>query len=118
MDNRIANLYRAIYLSREVFDDCQLAREFIEQASQSGIDAFDRGVIDRYDQNPQFLERQLLDCILDVNGIQIDLEYLSLYVQDMNAASLTDGENSAILFDELLTYSVLSFILTVFSVHR
>lgn len=113
--NKAINLYRAFYHSRENERNEDAVRSFVQKANQSGDSAFDSDVVSQYIENPQFVERKIIDSILDLENIYLDVEYLSVYNRQMNAASTSREEDKAIMVDELWSYTALSFFLTVFS---
>jgi hypothetical protein len=114
----IENLMRTLYPSRELIDGGDLAEHFIALAESSKIDAFDNIILDRYKAEPQFLERKMLKSILSVCDIDIQPELLNLYQQQMNAAGASQGNERVIMIDELLSYSFISFVMTVFSLNN
>lgn len=115
MNNKITNLYKMLYPSLELSNKNSLAKDFIEMAKQSGIDSFEDSAFEKYKENPYFVEKNIISYVFFITGIQLDIDYISLYAKQMSAAGLTDNENSAVFFDELLSYSLLSFILTICS---
>jgi len=114
----IVNLMQTLYPSRELIDGGDLAEHFIALAESSKIDAFDNTILDRYKAEPQFLERKMLKSILSVCDIDIQPELLNLYQQQMNAAGASQGSEQVIMIDELLSYSFISFVMTVFSLNN
>lgn len=115
MKNRISNLYHALFRSREHQRDEVLIREFIESAQRQSNNPYEMRVVDQYLENPQFIEDTIIDYILKMENIKLDMEYISLYARQMNASAVK-AENDRIIFvDELLTYTTLSYFLTVFS---
>lgn len=113
--NKVINLYRTFYPSRENERDEDAVCSFVEKASQSGDSAFDSDVVSQYIENPLFVERKIIDSILDLENIHLDVEYLSVYSKQMNAAGASSEDDKAIVVDELWSYTALSFFLTVLS---
>ena len=113
--NKVINLYRTFYPSRENERDEDAVRSFVEKANQSGDSAFDSDVVSQYIENPLFVERKIIDSILDLENIHLDVEYLSVYSKQMNAAGASSEDDKAIVVDELWSYTALSFFLTVLS---
>lgn len=113
--NKVINLYQAFFPSRERNRDEEAIRTFINRATQSGNSAFDVDVFAQYIENPKFVERKIIDSILKMEKIHLDIEYLSIYSQQMNATSASQEEDKAIIVDELWSYTALSFFLTIFS---
>ena len=112
---KISNLYQTFFSSREKDKDEVFILDYIQKAIQSGSLAFDANVAKQYINNPQFIEQKIIDYILNMEKIHLDMEFLSIYREQMNATSVSYEENNAIILDELLTYTALSFFLTVFS---
>lgn len=113
--NKIINLYRAFFSSKEKDTDTDNIRNFIQRSVQSGDSAFDADVVNQYMENSQFVERKIIDSILNMEKIHLDVEYLSIYREQMNVSSIAHEEDKAIIADELWSYTALSFFLTVFS---
>ena len=84
--NKVINLYRTFYPSRKNERDEDAVRSFVEKANQSGDSAFDSDVVSQYIENPLFVERKIIDSILDLENIHLDVEYLSVYSNQMNSS--------------------------------
>lgn len=115
MLNKVVNLYRVFFSSRENDRDEAAIRHFIQKAGQTGYMAFNPDVISQYIENPQFVERKIIDSVLEIEKIDFDVDYLSIYSRQMNASSTSVEEDKTIIVDELWSYTALSFFLTVFS---
>lgn len=111
----LINLYKALFPSRELASNRESIDDFLKYAKEKKIDAFDGRVVDKYINDPQFLEKKMIQYITRSNDIKINMDYLALYSQQMNAASISDEENAIIFVDELLEYTMLSFYLTIYS---
>lgn len=61
-----------------------------------------------------FVEKAIIRQILSLENKDILPEYLSLYTRKMNS-SIINVDNTTIIFDELLQYTLMSFYFTVFS---
>ncbi len=115
MKNRISNLYHTLFQSRESQRDESLIRDFITAAQRQEHNPYEMEDVDRYLQNPQFVEKAIIEYILKMENIKLDMEYISLYARQMNASAVKTGSDKVIFVDELLTYTTLSYFLTVFS---
>ncbi|MCI6995221.1 MAG: hypothetical protein MR936_00145 [Eubacterium sp.] len=113
--NKVTNLYRSFFQSRETDIDADLVYEFVKQVSQTDGSAFDLDVVSQYIENPQFVEQTIIESILETQNLDLDVNYLSVYTRQMNATGIALEEDKAVVVDELLTYTALSFFLTVFS---
>lgn len=113
--NKIINLYQAFFSSHEKDRDEEAILKFIQEAIQSGNSAFHADVVKRYMENSQFVERKIIDHILNMEKIHLDVEYLSIYRKQMNATCSSYQDDKAIIVDELWSFTLLSFFLTVFS---
>lgn len=111
----LVNLYKTLFPSRELVSNREPMDDFFKYAKEKKIDAFDRKIVDMYINDPHFLEKKIIHYIFSSNNIKIDMDYLALYSQQMNAASISDGENAIVFVDELLEYTMLSFYLTIYS---
>lgn len=115
MMNRISSMYRALYSSREDDMDEKSIHELIEKLNHEDNPPYDTKIVEKYFEKPQFVEKEIIKYILDMEHMNLDMEYLSLYAQQMNASSIKVGNDKAIFVDELLTFTILSFFLTVYS---
>lgn len=61
-----------------------------------------------------FVEKTIIKHILLLENEDIEPEYLSLYARKMNSSTIK-ADNSTVIFDELLQYTLMSFYLMVFS---
>ena len=113
--NKLVNFYNLFFKTRESERDETWIRKFIDQKITKEDTAYDLEVVDRYMNDPQFVEKSIIKYILDMENLDIDIGYLSLYVKQMNASAVKESKDRVILMDELLTYTTLSFFLTVFS---
>lgn len=113
--NKMTNLYRMFFPSRENDRDEDEIRAFVQKEIQAGNSALNDAAVSQYMENPQFVEHKILNCILEIEKLAIDLEYLSIYRGEMNASSSSCEDDGAIILDELWSYTTLSFFLTVFS---
>lgn len=113
--NSLINLYRAIFPSRELSGGNKSVLSFIDTAERMGNNALDRRVLDVYKGDPYFVEKQIICYVLASENIDLNIHYLSLYSQQMNASGETKGDNQIIFVDELLQYTMLSFFTTVYS---
>jgi len=109
------NLYRAFFPSRELSSGEKPIRDFITTADAMGIEAFDQSVVDIYKVDPNFIEKKIINYITEIENINLDLQYLSLYSQQLNAFSFSNECESVIFADELIQYTMISFFITVFS---
>lgn len=112
----IANIYRLFYESKEKFDE-ETIREFFKgyrndyEKNDIKVDSF----LQHHSTTPDLIEMQLLKEILDVSGIEIDFDYLSLYTKELSALSVQTENDNLIIVDELFVFSQLTFFATVFS---
>lgn len=92
-----------------------MLRDFIGKNLENRNPPHDSDVVDQYINNPKFVEKEIITYIFNMEGLDLDMEYLPLYGRQMNAADKKAGEDSIIYMDELLTYTTLSFFLTIYS---
>lgn len=112
-NNKLINLYHSFFKSREEERDEALIRGFIGKFPKNT--PYDLEIIDQYFNDPQFVEKEIIRYILDMEHLDLDMEYLSLYGKQMNASAVKSDEDRIIYMDELLTYTTISFFLTVYS---
>lgn len=104
------------YYSRELESNHNNAKEFIDKAKKSGVEAYEAGVVDKYKDNPFMIEDLLLNDIKRINNLKFDVNYSSLYLKTMHSeVYFLDSAN--ILADELLIHTMISFFIIVFSVN-
>ena len=115
MKNKISNLYHTLFQSREHQRDEALIRDFIRTAQKQHSNPYEMEVVDRCFRNPQFVENTIIEHILKMENIKLDMEYVTLYARQMNASAVMAENDRVIFVDELLTYTTLSYFLTVFS---
>lgn len=115
MKNKISNLYHTLFQSREHQRDEAMIRDFIGTAQKHNSNPYEMAVVDRYFRNPQFVENTIIEHILIMENIKLDMEYVTLYARQMNASAIKAENDRVIFVDELLTYTTLSYFLTVFS---
>lgn len=114
-NNKLVNFYHTFFKSRESERDEKLIRDFINKKIDNGDIPYNLNVVDYYINDPKFVENSIIKYILYIEQLDIDMEYLSLYAKQMNASAVKAGEDKIIVMDELLTYTALSFFLTVYS---
>lgn len=114
-NNKLANLYHSVFRSREEERDEAFIRSFFERQQANRNTPYDMDAMDRYIHAPLFVEEEIIAYIRNMECLDIDMEYLSLYRQQMNAAAVKSEEDKIVYMDELLTYTTLSFFLTVYS---
>ena len=111
----ISLLYHTFYSSRENQRDESAIRTLLSNASKQKNSPFDYSVIDRYINNPHFIEQEIIQYICNIENVTLDVEYLSLYTRNLNATAIRAQQEAAIFVDELLVYSCLTFFLTIYS---
>ncbi len=92
-----------------------MIRDFIKKTRNNGDTPYDLAVVDYYIHDPQFVENSIIKYILHMEHLDVNMKYLSLYVKQMNASAAKAGEDKIVIMNELLTYTTLSFFLTVYS---
>lgn len=115
MKNKISNLYHTLFQSREHQRDEAMIRDFIGTAQKQNSNPYEMEVVDHYFRNPQFVENTIIEHILKMENIKLDMEYVTFYARQMNASAIKAENDRVIFVDELLTYTTLSYFLTVFS---
>lgn len=103
------------FKSKESDRDEALIWNFINKMIDDDNTPYDSTVVDHYLNDPQFVEKAIIEYILNMERLDVNMEYLSLYVKQMNASAVKEGADKIIIMDELLTYTTLSFFLTVYS---
>lgn len=113
--NSLINLYRTFFSSRELSSGEKPIRDFITSADALGIKSLDQNAVDIYKADPNFIEKKIIKYITEIENINLDLQYLSLYSQQLNAFSFSNECESVIFADELIQYTMISFFITFFS---
>ena len=114
-NNKLMDFYKLFFKSRELECDKTWIRKFLNQNMTKEDTVYDMAIVDQYMNDPQFVEKAIMKNILDTEKLDMNIEYLSLYLKQMNAFAVKKSEDRVIIMDELLTYTTLSFFLTVFS---
>ena len=113
----LAFIYKTIFAYND-YADLSNFNDFVELYSSKNPNnkgVFDISILSAYQNDPAFAEKQLLKLILKLNNIPIEPEYLNLYVYNMNVEGISNEKDNGIFVDELFTYTILSFFLTVSS---
>lgn len=113
--NGIIAFYKKFFGSRELYGTKEDTQTFIDYAMRCGIDAFDKSVVDKYYDSPYFIEHRILQYVLKAHKIPDGIRYGSAYSKEMNATSSKSQGTASILADELLLFTLQSFIYTIFS---
>lgn len=113
MKNKISNLYYTLFQSREHQRDEAMIRDFIGTAQKQNSTPYEMEVVDRYLQNPQFVENAIIEHILKMENIKLDMEYITLYARQMNASAIKAENDRVIFVDELLTYTTLCNVIVI-----
>ena len=82
MKNKVSNLYHTLFQSRESQRDETLIRNFIETSQRKSDNPYDIEVVDRYFQNPQFIENEIIGYILKMENIKLDMDILQIQGRD------------------------------------
>ena len=114
-NNKLVNFYNTFFKSRETERDEVLIRNFINKTLEDTSTPYDSKVVDYYISDSQFVEKSIIKYISNMEHLEVNMEYLSLYAKQMNASAVKEGTDKIIIVDELLTYTTLSFFLTVYS---
>lgn len=107
--NKLVNFYHMFFKSKESDRDEALIWNFINKMIDDDNTPYDSTVVDHYLNDPQFVEKAIIEYILNMERLDVNMEYLSLYVKQMNASAVKEGADKIIIMDELLTYTTLSF---------
>ena len=65
-NNKLVNLYKTFFKSRETERDEVLIRNFINKTSDDDLISYDSKVVDYYISNPQFVEKAIIKYILNM----------------------------------------------------
>ena len=114
-NNKLVNFYYTFWRSRESDRDEALIRNFFNKTIVDDGTPYDPTEVSHYSNDSQFVEKTIIEYILNMEHLEVNMEYLSLYVRQMNASAVKEGADKVIIMDELLTYTTLSFFLTVYS---
>lgn len=117
MRNLKKNVYEYIKKNvqkRNIYDGKENLQTFVNMLQNRHINVIDEKVLLRLYNEEDFLDKELLTLILETLEIKEPIQYFSRYFQDMNASGYS-GTEKAIIIDELLEYTILSFIFTMYS---
>lgn len=113
----LAFIYKTLYPSHQDtdFSNFQNFVQLYYSKMEKNKSVFDMSVLPKFQNNPTFIEDQLLKLILELNNISIEPEYLNLFINKMSVESIIGDDKGSILVDELFTYTIRSFFFTVYS---
>lgn len=118
--NRAEEYYRSFFESLNVeMDEDEIAGVLhrIDQRNVTDSDqsTFDFEILHRMGNEPLIIEQKIIDALIEVENLNFDLAFVSIYANQMNAASASLGKDQAIVVDELFAYTLIKFFLTVFA---
>lgn len=93
-------------------DNCETASTYISWALENMSTCFDMNVVEKYKENPDFMELCILCSILSSIGSETHIEYVSRCIRDFQIRSGKDY----ITEDEVFTSSIMSFIYSIFAI--
>ena len=105
------SILKSVFPSRELSDEGALTHDFIVKSLESGHQSFDLNDFNVFKNDVHKVENRMYEFICQLNNIESDGSYVSLYRHEMNANAI----GNYVVFDELLIYTIISFYSTVFS---
>lgn len=104
---------KEFHRSLKLQDDCESAYNFILKALRNGKTCLDIGVLNKYRENPDFIELCIICNILSLIDSPNKIEYIS---GSLNDFQIRRPVGTIITEDELFSYSIMSFIYSIFAI--
>lgn len=98
---------------RDIQEGRESVQLFVEMLKRHKIDVVDENVLDCAYENEDYVDEKMLSLILKTLKIDEPIQYIPRYMRSMNA--FRAGGTAVVVVDELLEYTVLSFLFTMYS---
>lgn len=98
---------------RDVQEGRESIRLFVEMLKKRGINVVDEKILNCTYENEDYVDEKMLELILKTLKIDESIQYIPRYVRNMNAFLV--GGTKVVVVDELLEYTILSFLFTMYS---
>lgn len=98
---------------RDIQEGRESVQMFVEMLKHHKIDVVDDEVLNRTYETEDYVDEKILSLILETLKIDEPIQYISRYMRSMNAFQA--GGTTVVVVDELLEYTLLSFLFTMYS---
>lgn len=103
---------KKFYKSKKNQDNCETATVYISKALENLSTCFDMNVVEKYKENPDFMELCILHNILSLIDSKTQIEYISRCFNDFQIRA----GKYYITEDEVFAFSIMSFVYSVFAI--
>ncbi len=107
------SVLKYFHQSFKLQDNCEIAYKYILKELENGSNCFDMEVLNKYKENPDFVELCILCQILSYVDTKEKIEYISCQFKDFQIRKQSDA---IITEDEIFTSSIMSFIYSIFAI--
>lgn len=111
--NNISDYIKNTIPKRDVQDGLESVQRFVEMLKLHKIDVVDEKILNHIDKNEEYVDGMMLRLILETLNIDESIQYIPRYIRSMNAFRARG--TSIVVVDELLEYTLLSFLFTMYS---
>lgn len=98
---------------RDIQEGRESVQMFVEMLKHHKIDVVDDEVLNRTYETEDYVDEKILSLILETLKIDEPIQYIPRYMRSMNAFQA--GGTTVVVVDELLEYTLLSFLFTMYS---
>lgn len=97
---------------RDIQEGRESVQMFVEMLKHHKIDVVDDEVLNRTYETEDYVDEKILSLILETLKIDEPIQYIPRYMRSMNAFQA--GGTTVVVVDELLEYTLLSFLFTMY----
>lgn len=98
---------------RDIQEGRESVQMFVEMLKHHKIDVVDDEVLNRTYETEDYVDEKILSLILETLKIDEPIQYIPRYMRSMNAFQA--GGTTVVVVDELLEYTLLSFLFTMYA---
>lgn len=111
--NNLSNHIKNTIPKRNIQEGWDGVLSFTEMLKRQKINVIDETILNRLYENEDYVDEKMLRLILETLKIDDPVQYIPRYVRNMNAFQV--GGTTIVVIDELLEYTILSFLFTMYS---
>lgn len=105
-------VFKKFRKSKKNQDNCETATTYISKALENLNTCFDMNVVEKYKENPDFMELCILHNILSLIDSKTQIEYISRCFKDFQIRA----GKYYITEDEVFAFSIMSFVYSIFAI--
>ena len=112
--NNLSNHIKNTIPKRNIQEGWDGVLSFAEMLKRQKINVIDETILNRLYENEDYVDEKMLRLILGTLKIDDPVQYIPRYVRNMNAFQV--GGTTIVVIDELLEYTIFSFLFTMVSI--